>query len=270
VFTSLDEGLKNFVLRFVSRGDVLLFNFSVEVPGLLVRKSEGDALAYGKQEVTLSELFEWSSRQPRCTSNRKGTREGDPLNLLIVGEREVIRECFGGRWDDAEAITFATCLKTAKAFLLDSAYRYSPVSPLFVDGRIQDLALQRARASIDERIHLRLWRSDLALDGSPVWIGQVSRDIGVRLTLRTWNLTTHRIDPDVDEARDYVVDSLGDGRRLAKLSYVSGCDSTDPQKPRRNLTGDPYITDGKRALLILAPKAVTTQYLMPGKTASDA
>jgi len=270
VFTSLDEGLKSFVLRFVSGGNVSLFNFSVEVPGLLVRKSEGDSLAHGKQEVTLSELFEWSSRQPRCTSNRKGTRQGDPLNLLIVGEREVIRECFGGRWDDAEAITFATCLKTAKAFLLDSAYRYSPVSSLFVDGRIQDLALQRARASIDERVHLRLWRSDLDLDGSPVWIGQVSRDIGVRLTLRTWNLTTHRIDPDVDEARDYVVDSLGDGRRLAKISYVSGCDPTDAQKPRRNLTGDPYITDGKRALLILSPTAVTTQYLVPGKTASNA
>ena len=28
----------------------------------------------------------------------------------------------------------------------------------------------------------------------------MSRDIGVRFTWRTWNLTTHRIDPDVDEA----------------------------------------------------------------------
>jgi hypothetical protein len=30
----------------------------------------------------------------------------------------------------------------------------------------------------------------------------------VRFTWRTWNLTTHRIDPDVDEARDYVMEDL--------------------------------------------------------------
>jgi hypothetical protein len=47
-----------------------------------------------------------------------------------------------------------------------------------------------------------------------VWVGQVSRDIGVRFTLRTWNLTTHRIDPEVDEARDYVIEDLLEAERL--------------------------------------------------------
>ena len=36
--------------------------------------------------------------------------------------------------------------------------------------------------------------------GKPVWVGQISRDIGSRLTIHSPTLTTHKIDPDVDEA----------------------------------------------------------------------
>ena len=53
---------------------------------------------------------------------------------------------------------------------------------------------------INERLHLRLWLTPLRYEGKPVWVGQISRDIGVRFTTKAWNLTTHRIDPDIDEA----------------------------------------------------------------------
>ncbi|MGK4301946.1 LssY C-terminal domain-containing protein, partial [Klebsiella pneumoniae] len=82
--------------------------------------------------------------------------------------------------------------------------------------------LQRIRKSINERLHLRLWMTPLRYQGQPVWIGQVSRDIGVRFTWRTWNLTTHRIDPDVDEAREYVVEDLMQVGRLEMAGYVPG------------------------------------------------
>jgi hypothetical protein len=61
-----------------------------------------------------------------------------------------------------------------------------------------------------------------------VWIGQVSRDIGVRFTPRTWNLTTHLIDPDVDEARDYVLDGLRVAGRVARLGFVPGVQAAPP------------------------------------------
>src|SRR5215468_11612000 len=86
----------------------------------------------------------------------------------------------------AETLTVGTAWKTAKAFLLESQYRYSPVSPLYLDGHVQDIALQRARLSLNQRLHLRLWATKVRFEGTPVWIGQVSRDIGVRLTPRTW------------------------------------------------------------------------------------
>ena len=261
VFTSLDEGLKNVRLRFLHNGSVSQFDFSVEVPGLLVRNEPDVVDERGTRNTTVAELMAQTDHLAACTSGKMGTREGDPLNLIVVGNRDLVRQCFGGRWDDAEAITFGTCLKTTRAFLFDSSYRYSPVSSLYVDGRIQDLALQRARTSINERIHLRLWQTEMRIQGQTVWIGQVSRDIGVRFTLKTWNLTTHRIDPDVDEARDYVVDSLIDCRRVVQMAYVPGVGKTSANDPRHNLTGDPYFTDGKRALLVLSPLATDMQYL---------
>jgi hypothetical protein len=52
-------------------------------------------------------------RQPRCTSNARGTMEGDPLDRVIVGDRASIQECLSA-WDETESLTFATAWKTAR------------------------------------------------------------------------------------------------------------------------------------------------------------
>jgi hypothetical protein len=130
-------------------------------------------------------------------------------------------------------------------------------------GRSQDFALQRIRESINERLHFRLWLTDLRYNGKPVWIGQVSRDIGVRFTLRTWNLTTHRIDPDVDESRDFVLEDLLDSQRVERIGYVRGVGECHKTAPRRNLTGDPYFTDGNRAIAIVSGCRTEATFLDP-------
>jgi hypothetical protein len=177
-----------------------------------------------------------------------------------VGDRASIQECLPA-WDETESITLGTAWKTARAFLLEAQYRYSPVSPLYLGGRQQDFALQRARLSLNQRLHLRLWATSVRFDGQPVWIGQVSRDIGVRFTAKTWNLTTHQIDPNVDEARDYVLDDLLVGGRVARLGYVGGVQAATATVPRRNLTGDPYFTDGLRAVAVLSRTRTEPSFL---------
>jgi hypothetical protein len=174
------------------------------------------------------------------------------VNLVVIGEFATILGAFGARWDECETITFHTCWKTVRSFLLGSQYRYSPVSPLHLFGRSQDVALQRSRRSINERLHLRLWLTVMRFAGKSVWIGQISRDIGVRFTYKTWNLTTHRIDPDVDESRDYVVEDLMQAERIDAVGYVDGVGECARKAPRRNLTGDPYFTDGRRAVILLS------------------
>ena len=95
----------------------------------------------------------------------------------------------------------------------------------------------------------------------PVWVGQVSRDIGVRFTTKVWNLTTHRVDPDVDEARDYVLEDLLQAERVEAAGYVDGVGACDPASPRCNLTGDPYFTDGKRAVALLSSKRTQPHFV---------
>jgi hypothetical protein len=145
--------------------------------------------------------------------------------------------------------------------LRSSRYRYSPVSPLYVAGRSQDFALQRARQTINQRLHLRLWVTPLRFQGKPVWIGQISRDIGVRFTLKTWNLTTHQIDPNVDDARDYVLDDLMESGRVTWVGYVAGVGAAERAAPRRNLTGDPYFTDGLRAVAVFSETRTNPTFL---------
>ena len=230
VFTTVDEGTKSLDLKVVSGQRIHELGFEMDVPGLTVRTTPEEVRADRLDEVDETKLRAWLEGQPRCTTNKAGDAAGDPLNLVIVGDRKLLRKGFGARWDEVEAITLATSLKMARAFLLDAEYRYSPVSSLYYAGRMQDLALQKARATINERLHLRLWLTALSFDSQPVWIGQVSRDIGVRFTPKTWNLTTHRIDPDVDEARDYVIDGLVASGHVSRVGYVDGVDPAPLEK----------------------------------------
>jgi hypothetical protein len=86
--------------------------------------------------------------------------------------------------------------------------------------------------------------------GKPVWVGQISRDIGSRLTIHSPYLTTHKIDPDVDEARTALTEDLAYSQNLAAMGLVNGVGAASRDAPRRNLTTDPYYTDGFRAVLI--------------------
>jgi hypothetical protein len=135
-----------------------------------------------------------------------------------------------------------------------SHYRTSPVSPLYLFDRPQDGALQKARQTVDERNHLRLWRAPVNFEGTPVWVGQISRDIGVKLSSKT--IVTHKIDPVVDEARFYVVLDLLTSRYLGRFGYTKGVGHASFEAPRYNYTDDAYFTDGLRLVLFLSKNPV--------------
>jgi len=239
-----------------ARRDVAVeFVFTLPVPGIAADYLGRDfarLVPPGSVEpCTVESLVRRLEALPPATADAADARLGDPVNLVVIGEFETLLACFAARWDESETITLATCWKTAWAFISGTNYRYSPVSALHLFGREQDIALQRTRHSIDERLHLRLWLAPLELLGRPVWVGQVSRDIGVRFTTRAWNLTTHRIDPNVDESRDYVIEDLTVAGRVAAVGYVDGVGLHLRNAPGRNLTGDPYFTDGRRAVILL-------------------
>lgn len=265
VFATLDEGTKQCTVRLQGAAGAKDFAFAIPIPGLKVdhggKRFEALCNPADVVECDEAELRKRLEALPRSTTNRRGTVEGDPLNLVVVGDFDTILSGFGARWDETETIGLRSCWRTFKAFSLGREYRYSPVSSLYVAGRSQDFALQRARQTINERLHLRLWITPLRFQGKPVWVGQVSRDIGVRFTPKTWNLTTHKIDPQVDDARDYVLDVLMESARVARVGYVAGAGPAEETAPRRNLTGDPYFTDGLRAVAVFSETRTNPTFL---------
>ena len=253
VFTNLDEGTKTFNVDVLGDDNNLrTFTFFIPVPGIRAdhHAVDWENLYPAADVVDYDEngLRRALEALPCCTTNKKGTELGDPLNLVVIGDLDDVYYSFiRAGWDETETIYRASLFKTVRSFLFGGRYRYSPISALYVFGRGQDVALQRARTSIHERNHLRLWLAPMRFEGRLVWIGQISRDIGVRFTWKT--ITTHKIDPDVDETRDYLVQNLWYSQGLAKFGYVKGVGAASYDEPRGNLTGDPYFSDGNRAVL---------------------
>ncbi|HXX31952.1 MAG TPA: LssY C-terminal domain-containing protein [Myxococcaceae bacterium] len=264
VFTNLDEGTKPVAVDLLvpRLGKAKSFTFFAPVPGLKIDSTRHDldrmyppeAIVHLKTESELRAALE---QLPRWTTNKSGSANGDPLNLVLIGKRDDLFPAFLRRgWHPTEMIYLGSSWKTFKAFVLGSRYRYSPVSPLYALGRYQDLAGQKARESINQRNHLRAWVTPLQYQDKTVWLAQISRDIGVRWTLKTWNLTTHKIDPDVDEARLGLIQDMIYSQALLKFGFLKGPDPAPPTSPHRNLTGDPYFTDGLRAVLLFERRPV--------------
>lgn len=264
VFTNLDEGTKSFVVDLVGEDrHVRTFTFFITVPGLKIdhRQIDFERLYPADAWENFEEkkgFIQYLQELPCCTVNRDGTETGDPLNLIVVGSGEDVYHAFiRAGWDETETITAGSAWKTGISFLFGGRYRFSPVSALYVFGRRQDAALQKARGTIHERNHLRLWLVPVLFQGKLVWVGQISRDIGVRFTTKT--IVTHKIDPDVDETRSYLIQDLLYSQGLSKFAFVKGVGAAPIESPRQNLTGDPYFTDGLRAVLWVSSKPVALE-----------
>ena len=245
-------------LDLVANGHLKTFSIMTGVPGFRADYLERNA--FTQEHYTPGEITNYTDDAafraalealPCCVTNKKGTRNGDPLNLVIVGGLDDAFPALVRRgWHPTEATYAGSVKKMINSVLSGERYRYSPISPLYLYGRPQELALQKARDNIHQRNHLRLWRSPMHYHGKPVWVGQISRDIGTRLTLHSPYLTTHKIDPDVDEALVALIEDLAYSQNLSKIGLVKGVGAATREKPRENLTTDPYYTYGLRGVLI--------------------
>ena len=268
VFTNRSKGLRWVLVEVFSEHEAVHVEFISEIPGF---KADFHDLGHdddlyetffpGQEIVDITEtddLREWIAAQPATVTNAAGTKTGDPLNLVIIGDAEAVWPAFlRSGWDPTSAMSTSSALKTGIFGLFGGAYRYAPISNLYVYGRSQDIALQKVRSNIHYRNHLRLWLAPVTVNGLPVMIGQISRDIGSRLTTKSKTLTTHRIDPNVDETRSSLVQDFIHAQALEAYARAGGVGFVSPDEPRGNLTGDPWFTDGTRAVLKLSSEPVS-------------
>jgi uncharacterized protein YceK len=273
VLTNLDQGVKMVHVDLVADRRHKSFSIFSVVPGF---RSDYRARAVFLRDVyTEDDIINYTDDDafraalealPCCVTNKDGTRNGDPLNLVIVGGIDDAFPALVRRgWRPTEQTWSGSVLKMMNSALAGERYPYAPISPLYLYDRPQDFALQKARDNIHQRNHLRLWLSPMQYHGKRVWVGQISRDIGTRFTIHSPYLTTHKIDPDVDEARTALQEDMAYSQSLVWLGLVKGVGAANKDVPRKNLTTDPYYTDGFRAVLIfdVHPVSLTDIKFLP-------
>ncbi len=257
LYTSVDQGTKHVKVDLIGDQKREVFDFTVKVPGMKPDYTTKDFENLFPEET----LVEYTDKDfeahleelPCCTTNKKGTRNGDPINLAVIGELEDLITIFtSSGWDETSALTMGSGLSMAKAFFTGENDRYSPVSPLYYRGRSQDIAFQKTRDNINQRLHFRLWYTPMRYNGKPVWMGAISRDIGVKFTMKTWYFTTHKIDPNLDDSRDYLLADLILVEKVSKYGFVENKGLEAPGHQNKNLTNDPYFTDNQRLVLELS------------------
>lgn len=171
---------------------------------------------------------------------------GDPMNLALDGdERDVHAAMTRAGWTRADEVTIASALRMIRSTLLRTAYREAPVSDLMLFGRRQDFAYQReVGGDARKRHHVRFWRVPqgwLLPGGIRVdWVAAGTYDRRVGLSLFTMQVT-HKIDPDTDAERDYIVETLKYADPDTRLRVIDGFSTAYHS---RNGGGDSISTDG--------------------------
>jgi len=257
VFTPLNQGAKHLRVDLLGELEYIQFEFFVQPP---TGKYDFQRVEFEKiyppeqvHDYSLKELPAVLKSLPATTTDARGKGAGDPLNLVVVGKQGSFALAFGRQgWNVTEVLTFGNVFKLISSFVFGRTWETSPVSSLYVFDRPQDFALQKARGTIHERNHLRLWLAPFTCEGDLVFVGQISRDIGLRFTFKAPGWMTHKIDPDVDEARNYLTQEMLTTESVRRVGWVEGAGKSTRAKPQRNLTGDPYYTDGLRVVLFLS------------------
>ena len=180
---------------------------------------------------------------------------GDALNVGLVGSQEdVLRAMHAASWFPADPITLRTSIEIVGSVVLDRPYHDAPVSPLYYEGKKEQLAFEKPDGrSADKRHHVRFWLVlEKGTDGRPVWLGSVTFDRGVGLSHDTGQVT-HHIGPDIDAERDGLMHDLAAAGMVQTFFQISG---TGPTLFGRNGEGDPYYTDGEIDAAVLVVDGV--------------
>lgn len=270
VYTNLDPGIKFVDVTLYSLDNVERFFFYFEVPGIQPDYENVDFENLYTEEETVDvgseeELRAALEKLPCCTTDKNGEGRGNPLNIVLIGDPDDITSAVVRRkWDVTEADTDSFDLDLRKIFSTP-VYRTFPMASLYFDGRRQDVSLQKSRhteaSAYRQRNQMRLWLTPLTYRGDSVWIGSVTRDIGSDLRVRKYWFAAQEIDPDIDETRDYVVEDLILSNNVYKIGYVNGGGKAAPGSPVKNLSGQPWWSDGYRAVFLFGEEPINLRRL---------
>lgn len=257
VFTNLDLGTKSFNVDLVGDDNQSkTFTFFIPVPGLRSDHQDVDFnnLYSAKEMVSYNagDFRKALKDLPCCATNKDGTKQGGPINFVIVADaHDLLRALIRAGWNETATSSTASSSKKDISSDIPQDLRYKPVAPLYYYGRQQDASFREPRAAGFERNELRLWLSPIRFEGQAVWMGQINRDYGKQFSGRM----NRKI--DLDEARSFLLQNLWYAQSVKQYGFVKGTGTVSPiSEPKTTFKGSTYITDGYRVVLWLSGKTV--------------
>ncbi|MGD8477843.1 MAG: LssY C-terminal domain-containing protein [Burkholderiales bacterium] len=252
VYTHFEKGSKGFNFDVYTSEGSFNFTFFIRIPGFTADYMNVDFdNLYARDEfrvVDINGLRTALESFPCCSKSESGDGIGDPVNVVIVGSRIAVRRSLlRGRWQETA--------------LDDPQTAVARTHRLF--GRRPDGTFHKTRPDGSERKELRLWASPILVGDTPVWVGQISYELSATTGKRA--STTYEIDPDIDDARMYLLQTFWYSQSLHGMGFVKGVPKSSIDAPAHNFAGAEYFTDGLRVVLILSedPVAMDEVDLLP-------
>ncbi|WP_455365911.1 hypothetical protein [Kaarinaea lacus] len=194
-----------------------------QASSMMNRLAEAATINYQDLETLRTSL----EQLPCCAMNEDGEKQGDPINMVLIG-----------RFEDIAAAVVRRGFRRAE-LEFDNAQHYFNRQP--------DAVVRKAGQGGVPANWLRVWLAPFRYQNQPVFLVQAGRPIGGRFKApQGKDLKLH---PNVDEVRNLLIQDMLYSGGLGKLAFITGVGVVAPDEPRISLNDAHYYTDGLRAVL---------------------
>lgn len=250
IFTHLSPGTKAFnldIFRGTMPPEYEQFTFFLRVPGFVP-----DYANVRFQSLYTDDQIQQFSRDGVttaiaslgcCTTDAGGSNRGRPVNVYLVSEPLVLlKSLLRAGWVEK------TISGVGNGDLTGSVNHFF--------GRPADGNFRKPRDGTTDRTELAIWKTPVLVDGRPLWAAQVRHAVGRRFPLGD-RLFGVRLDPDVDEGRNYVLQTFWYAQVLEQWGMSPTGIFASQNSPELDLMGNPWFSrDEKDVVLWLSDDPV--------------
>jgi len=245
VFTHVSPGTKSFNIDLFSADTDHSMAFFVDVPGFVPDHADIDFESlYAPDEVHDYELAGFRDAVadlPFTSTDQSGQKTGLPIGFIIVGSGpDVLKALLRAGWNESASNHDAAQL--AKAH--------------YLFGRTPDAVFRIQRNRKTDRNKLFLWMAPLRVDGKGVWLAQITNYIGQKTQLEQV-IFGARIDPNIDDGRDFLLQNLWYSQSLDQLAWLASGKAISIENSQLDFNDVRYFTDGYINIAWLSPVPVS-------------
>lgn len=244
-FTHAVPGTKSFTIDLFSAGKDYSFAFFLTVPDFVPDHAEIDFNSlYAKSEIhdySMDDVRSALKQAAYMTTDRTGQKPGLPVGTVIVGEGiNVLKALLRAGWYESP--------KLASADQLEKAH--------YLHGRVPDAIFRIQRNSTSDRNELYLWAAPMRVDGTPVWLAQITHFIGQRTQFEQ-AIFGSKIDPNLDDGRDYFAQNMWYSQSLNQIAWLEVAEAVSIESTNMDFNGAEYFTDGYQVVTWLSGDTVS-------------